>query len=501
MILNHRARSAILAVSFTLLAAIYGVAWFAPTVTADHDSGLNLMLAKALAAGHGYVRDNLPEPVPETQTAPVFPALLALFTMVSAQAQWLKLLPLGCALGWLWLTRRLLLRMGASLDSALLLVGLTAVSPAVVFLSTSLLAESLFALLVTAALLKLLEDKPLLAGGLAGLATLTLVAGAPLIATCIVVFAVRGRFRSALIFTAVAMVIVAPWFGWSLAHLTRATWLNANDRVATNIITGFPAGLPPNEKLVVVTRNLVSLFGSPIELLTGFRSIYAAGATALVAIWCIFIRRQLVPDIFVWLYGFTLLFFVWPPQRLTVAVLPLVFWIAWRAWSQLRNREAVAALVLIAAGLALWADGIRVPAVFTSGVFPETAEAGNDWHQMQRVLAFLTEKTSPGSVLLANSDAEFYVRTGRKTVRGFTPDGYRLFYTERQSTVTPDQISSAILQAQVNYVVLTPDRNQAESSSFHRAVEALERGGVLRPVEMPGVLPEYRLLHVNSAGF
>ena len=46
----------------------------------------------------------------------------------------------------------------------------------------------------------------------------------------------------------------------------------------------------------------------------------------------------------------------------------------------------------------------------------------------------------------------------------------------------------------MSYVALTPDRDFAESPAYHRAVEALERGGVLEAVAMPGVSGEYRLL-------
>jgi hypothetical protein len=498
MILNRRAQSAILAVSFTLIGAIYLAAWLAPSVAMDHESGVNLVLAKALSAGHGYVLDNLPDPVPETHVPPVFPALLALFALVSSQAQWLKLAPLGCAIAWLLLTRRLMLRMGASRESSFLLIGLAAISPPVIFFSASLVPEALFGLLLTASLLQLLDDRPVAAGLLAGLATLTIPAGAALIAACILTLAVRGRFRSAIIFTVVAMVMVAPWFGWSLAHQTHEAGLNVTDRVATNIITGLGA----NEKAIVASRNLVRFFAAPVELLSGFYSVYAAASAVLLMIWCLWMRRRLVPDLFLALFGLALLCFVWPPERVVGAVLPLIFWITWRALRELRNREAVAAMVLIVMGVTLWADGKRGPALLHSGVFPEQEQAADDWRSMTGLFGLVETKTSPGSVLLANLDGTFFARTGRKTVRGFTADGYTLFYTDLQSTVTPDQISSAILRYGVNYVALTPDLGEPESESFHRAVEALVRGGVLRPVEAASdVASGYRLLHVESAGY
>src|SRR5580704_16656902 len=135
MTLNRGAQRAIIAIYFAALAVVYAIAWLAPAIGLYRDDAVYLVAAKAIAAGQA---------VPQTQYPPLFPSVLALFTLVSLQAQWLKLLPLACAAGWLLMTRKLLLKMGASRNGALLLVGLTAASPTIVFLSTNLMAESLF---------------------------------------------------------------------------------------------------------------------------------------------------------------------------------------------------------------------------------------------------------------------------------------------------------------------------------------------------------------------
>src|SRR5438067_3833734 len=140
MTLNRGAQRAIIAIFFAVLAVVYAVAWLAPAIGLSHDDGAYLVTAKSIAVGNGA----------GTQYPPLFPAILALFTLVSEQAQWLKLLPLACTIAWLALTRNLLRTMGASRNGALLLVGLTAASPTIIYLSTNLLPESLFALLITA---------------------------------------------------------------------------------------------------------------------------------------------------------------------------------------------------------------------------------------------------------------------------------------------------------------------------------------------------------------
>ena len=492
---------AVVAVFFVITAIIYLLAWLAPAIGLYREDGVNLVTAKALAAGHGYVVDSLPHPLPQTQLPPFFPALLALFTLVSGQAQWLKLLPLLCAAGWLAVTYRLLLKMGASRNSALVLVCLTAGSPMAVFLATNLLPEMLFGLLVTAGLLMLLEDRPYAAGAFAGLATLTLTAGVTLIVACILTLAVRRRFRSAIRFTGVAMLLAAPWFGWSLSrapHLvSRSIYLGAARDVSSNIVTGLPA----NEKVVVLTHNMGLLFSSPIAVLTGYDNLYTVMGTVVVFLWCLYVRRQLLPDLFLALYCLMLLGRVAYPERLAASVLPLVLWILWRVLSQVRSQEALAAGVLIVAGAGLWTDvshlAGRGPLLREGAVWSADAQPPNDWGELQKLFRYIRAGTPAGSVLLGNQDPMLYLNTGRKAVRGFVENAFGLLYAAKQQGVSPEELSSAILHDRVDYVVLTPDTGFAESPSFHAAAQALERGGLLQPVPIAGISPEYRLLRVR----
>lgn len=486
MTLNRGGQRAVIAIYFAAIAVVYAIAWLAPAIGLYHDDGIWLVTAKAIAAGHGYMVESRPQPIPQAQYPPLFTAILALFTLVSSQPQWLKLLPLACSAGWLLLTRKLLQKMGASRNGALLLVGLTAASPTTVFLSTNLMAESLFALLMTAALLALLEERALAAGLFAGLATLTQAAGVALIAACILTLVARRRFRSAVILAAVAMAMVAPWFGWSLAHA-------GHSYLDSNVVTGLAA----SDKLVVLGHNLVSLVAGPFFLLSGLTSTIAVAVTILVLIWSLYVRRQLAPDLFVALYCFELLCRTSPPERLLAPVLPLVLWIVWRVFQLMQPREALAALVFIGSLVPLWADAIRIPPTRANGSFSVAEPPVDNWKEMQKLFGFIRMNTPPDSVLLANLDSAFYLRTGRKAVRGFDPNDFDLFYAVGQSVVTPDRLSSAILDAQVGYVVLTPDRGLPESASFHKSVDALERGGLLEPVPVPGVSRDYRVLRVT----
>ena len=125
---------------------------------------------------------------------------------------------------------------------------------------------------------------------------MTLTAGVSLILALRQPLVVRRRFRSAVIFAAVAMVTVAPRFGWSLAHANNGYL--ASNILASNILTGLAA----SEKLVVLGRNLMSLLGSPFSLLTGLITPLRGVSRSGAELESFYVRRQLVPNLFIALY-------------------------------------------------------------------------------------------------------------------------------------------------------------------------------------------------------
>jgi hypothetical protein len=497
MTITPRAQRSLAALFFAAVAVIYFIAWRAPSVGLYHDDGVYLVTAKSLAAGHGYTIESLPNPIPQTKYPPAFPALLALFTLVSSNTQWLKLLPVLCTLGWFILTWFLLRKMGAENSGALLLIGLTAASPAVIYVATNLMSEPLFALLVTATLLAVLDERALLAGVLAGLATLTRAAGLPLLAACFLTFLIRDRISRTVRYCLAAAIVLAPWYVWVFTHRASDPYYSGVNYANSSILTS----LAVNEKLAVLATNTLFLFASPGALLTGSTNMYAAGFTLLLTIFAFWRRRQFIPDVFIGLYCAMLLCWVYPPQRFFVPILPLLLWFYWRAIRMLRPKELVFALAILAAGLSFWAGVRAVPATFATGEYPTSSAEPNDWSQMERLFAAIRDKTPPDATLVANLDPIFYLQTGRKAVRGFVPDGYKTFYRPSGIVVTPDQLLKIIESSGASYLALTPDRDFGESPAFHKAVEALERGGELEAVEVHGLAPGYRLLATPAARF
>jgi hypothetical protein len=440
---------------FVLLAVLYGIAWFAPAIGLAYSDGASL----AMAVAHK-----------SNGSPPLFPALLALFALVSRQAQWLKLAPLLCTLGWLALTRRLLTKMGATQECGWMLIAITAASPTVLYLGTGLFAEPLFAFLITGCLLQLLEDKPLSAGMCAGLATITMTIGATLIVACLFTLVAHRRTRNAAIFACSSMVFAAPWLGWVLAQ------------------QGGPGEqLHVSEMTLLLGKNAMLLAASPFTLLSGYASLYPGLLTAVALLIVLVRRRQFVPDLFFGFYCAALMFRTVPPLHAFVPVLPLFLWMLWRVARTGRFAVIARTTALLMVLPALWFCAVRV----------SPAAAPDNWHEMEKLFSFIRSTTPRDAVLLADLDPVFYLNTGRTTVRGFTPDSYRSYYAPPGSLVTPDELMAAVRRDRISYVVLTPDRDLPESTSFHRAVAALERGGVVEPVDVPGVKDEYRLLRVR----
>jgi hypothetical protein len=302
----------------------------------------------------------------------------------------------------------------------------------------------------------------------------------------------RRRFRGAALFAITAMVMVAPWFGWSLAHITHDANYTTGNHVASSIFNGLAA----SEKLVVVGHNVVALLASPVSLLTGFNNVFSGIGIIAILLWCLFVRRQIVPDLFVGLYCLALLCFISPPARFVAPILPLLLWMVWRAVRSMQAREALAALVLIVMALPIWADATRMIPARSSGYFALQGPAPDKWAEMQKLYSFIRIQTPGDSVVLANMDALLFLNTGRSAVRGFVPNRFELDYAALQSPVTPDQLSKSIVESRVSYLVLTPDEGLPESPSFHRSVEALERGNIVEPVSTPGVAAGYSLFKI-----
>ncbi len=447
---------------------MYGIAWFAPAIGMAYNDGAYLVTAVT----HGLKTGALENP-------PLFPALLAAFSLISRQSQWLKLVPLGCTLLWLAFTKRLLTKMGASQECSWLLVAMTAASPTVLYLATGLFAEPLFALLATVSLIALLDDRPLVAGLCAGLASITITTGVALILAGLLTLVATRRLKSATSFLGAAALFAAPWLGWVFSH------------------GGIPAAsLHLSELGVLLGNNAMLIAASPFTLLSGYTSLYPGLLTAVALLIVLVRRRYFVPDLFIGFYSLMLVWRIEPPLHAFAPVLPMFLWMLWRVARVGRFALVTKLTAILMIGPALWFGVSRISTAPGLGAVTAEMAPPNNWHEMEKLFAFIRTDTPADSVLLADLDPVFFLNTGRATVRGFTPDNYRNYYAPPGALVTPDRLRASMLHDHVSYVVLTPDRDLPESASFHQAVAAMERGGLLDPVGVPGISGDYRILRV-----
>src|SRR5688572_2759974 len=269
--------SAALVLGGVLLVWAYAICIFLPSAGAFHDDGIYVVTARALAEGQGYRIISLPESPPQTKYPILFPWLLSLIWRIAPafpdNLPLLRIVPVAATVVWLWLSWQLLLKCRTPRPAVIAVVALTAASPWVVYLGTSLLSETLFAALLTGSLLfltKLHEDAPpvgrvcALAGLLAGACFLTRTAGIAVVAAGFVWLLMNGRRVGAVIFGAAAASLVVPWALWVLSHTgaNAESYYSASNYGSWNVVFHYAW----HEKLEVIAANAVSSIFTPLAL-------------------------------------------------------------------------------------------------------------------------------------------------------------------------------------------------------------------------------------------
>jgi hypothetical protein len=479
------------------LAVVYWTALSAPAVGAFHDDGIYAVTAKALATGRGYRILSLPGEMPQTKYPILFPTLVAAvwswFPAFPDNAIWLKAVPLGCALVWWALTYRLVKRETQGRTTSLLLVLMVVASPWVLFLSTALLSETLFAALASATLLVVgrIErghDGPwevTAAALLAGAAFLTRTGGVALVAASGIALARRGYLRQTLGFLLIAAAVCTPWLWWQASQPAAppgpdAYYSQANYQ-SWNVLGNFTW----DQKMLIVTENLLggliapaalagvpaAGWGAALALLLG---VLAAAGFAL-RIW----RGPGAVEIFMLLYGGLVVLWAWPPLRFFTPVLPILLLYAWEGlWAACSNLKLHAsATSAIAAGLATvllassaWSLADTVAHARTSGTIKLPNTAQDDWREIARLAEWIRRSTPQDAVLMGNLDPVLYLYTGRKAVRGFVADPYQLHYAggSARPLGTADEMLDTIRKYHVRYLICTPNAAFREGKYLER---------------------------------
>jgi hypothetical protein len=388
---------------------------------------------------------------------------------------------------------RLVSREGSQ-EVAIVCVALTAVTAWSVYLSTALLSETTFAALCTGALLALRREEIrgtagrewLAAGLLAGLACLTRSAGVCVVATGVVFFLSRRRAGAAVKFLVAALLVCGPWFWWVAVQHPPETdaYYSAANYAAWNVLSRF---FPLDRKLTVVCLNALMVLRSPLAI-AGLRNgaLSVAASLAVLLAGLRWLRTWTVADTFLGIYVAMTLAWAWPPDRFLVVVYPLILCAVWRVYRAgverfpkyaAMARAAGVALVWIVAFHGVWElrDSARVTA--SLGVVPVMGPQ-DAWRDTSAQLDWIRENTAADSVVMANLDPVFYLYTGRKAVRGFQADPYRLFYMPEpgsQPLGPLAELRRTIQDEGVTYIVRAPNNVFAEAPYLDRLLEELVR--------------------------
>jgi hypothetical protein len=506
------------AVGLAGLAVAYGTALRAPAAGVFHDDGIYAVTAKSLATGHGYHIVSLPTEIAETKYPFLFPVLLAGIWKLAPQFPenllWLKLVPLAGGLAWGVLEYHMLREKTGSAPAARALAVLMALSPWLLFLSTTLLSETWFAAALTGALLLAgrLERRGGTWGTVVGLA---LVASAAFLTRTVGILVIgagglavwrNGRIRHTLAFLLICAGLCLPWIWWQAhqdtAALAHEPYYSQCNYANWNILMRFA----PYQKAHILMANLAGVWIAPALLMgvpaTGWGTLLALLIGGVVAVGFAgrLARRPATAEWFVALYVAVVLSWAWPPVRFMAPLLPLLVLYGYdgvRAVGRAFRLQAGATRAVVGAlAVVLVAQGAGVITRMTAAAretraVPVPNAAQDDWGETAGMLEWLKAHTSPDAVLMGNLDPVLYLYTGRKSVRGFVQDPYRLHYAGGPGSLplgSEQDLVAAMHWYGVSYLVYAPNAAFREGPYLARLTDGVvaRYGGRLRCVYQSG---------------
>jgi hypothetical protein len=489
------------------IVAAYVVAWRAPAVGFFHDDGLYAVTAKALAEGQGYRIASLPTPIPQTKYPVLFPALLSVvwraFPTFPANVPWLRLVPLAAVILWLTLSVTWLRQRGATATQARLIAAAAASTSWAIFLSSSLLSESLFAALVVAALIlahRVEQSGPAswklaaATGCCAGLAMHTRSAALALGLAIGISWVWRRRWADIAVFAVVLVALTAPWFWW-VRHAEPAglspveAYYTATNYRLFNLFGDFTWF----QRWSIVLLNSVQLVASPAALIGLGTSGWAA--PLVVVLFALALRGAFREPLdstsaFAALYTMQVLAWVWPPLRFMAPLLPLVLWFVWRGVPdravRLRTGVAIALAVIVARGTIMSTEQ-----VIRTGYPVPGPQRPDDWQTYQRMLDWVRTQTPSDAVVGANLDPNVSLFAGRRAIRPFRYAPYELMYAGPRTPLfplgTPAEFVEWLRRFRIDYLILTPSRSleTVQMAKLIAFVETIEPQAFIRHVIDP----------------
>ena len=481
--LSTRRLSPILTVALIVAVAVFNCSVYytmllAPAVGTYHDDGVYAVTAKALANGQGYRIISMPGEPWQTKYPILFPALLALIWRIAPvfpdNVVWLRMVPLASSAAWLSLSWLLLRRLGASKSIAAVLVVLVATTQLVAFLSTALLSETLFAALVTAALLVLTRNHRgcgtrfdgFFAGLLLGAAVITRAAGVAPAAAGLIALALSRHWRACVQYCLAIAAFALPWIIWVLTRGSAAgaeAYYTALNYGSWNIVGSYE----PAAKVGVFVTNLLRLAVAPL-VFWGIKLPTSAALGAAV-LFVVFLVRGLwrawrEPAALAATASLLLtMLWVWPPIRFLIPIAPILLWYTYiGAGKPRRLGAALAAVLCFVSAVHLWnlADEAE-----KKGATWTQSDYADQWGATRSLLDWVSANTSKETVLAGNLDPQYFLYTGRKSIRAFAADPFRLYYNRPPRPGNPlgtiDQFCTRLRRSGAEYLILQPSKDSA----------------------------------------
>jgi hypothetical protein len=491
------------AIVLLVLAPAAHLAWLAremPHFGHLHDDSIYWVSAKSLAEGKGYRILSLPAEPFETKYPPLWP--LALAALWKINPQFPENLTPAMAFAWLmlpsflWMAWRWFGHAGFGSRTRLALTAVVALSPWVIFLSTTLMSELVFAALLLAALMAVeraaRKNSMAFVAGLVGAAAyLVKTAALPLLLTGPLWLALQRRYRAAAMFFCAMLPAVVWWTVWARDHMTRS-----RDLVSlyyTNYLGYQLYNVGWRDLPLVTWKNLDGVFTGIAGLMifdlgkTGWGMFLARFVAIGAIIGTVRLAQRIGVTPYHWFAAaYTAILLVWhfpPNERFMLPVFPLLAaglaaelahlagMLGKAARASVANRVVAIGMAAGLAGLACLGVALNADAVFRQ--FPEIVNQHRAVLASNRAAFAWIAQNAPEGAFYAYDDPAFYLYTGRHAASlPVTPIPF--YHEDREAILQPFRDMPGFAREQhLDYLLVT-------AADFHRDLPEDERAEVRR---------------------
>jgi hypothetical protein len=450
----------------------------------DHDDGIYVVTAKALAQDHGYRLIHMPEAPVQTKYPFLYPALLAVIWRASPEfpanlyfMQWLTLLA-GAAVAaftYLYLIRFKFCTRPVAAAIMLLIATL----PGYLFLSTVCMSEMPFALSLILALWTLgrhlehpFESRKMqfLLGVLLAFPMLFRTIGF-VVLFAVIYHAIKNRKNMLwpAVGTSVAVLSYALWL------LRFSIWSNATTNVSyyTNYLSWWQSYFIPLFGRILRSNAFdigqiffkihLTRWPSIPELVTWLSLLI--GILGIISIVRKISDHHILPS-FLIAYLAVVLVWPWPPARFLIPILPFLYCYSLNAISAIFKNisrilrpvgYAMLIPLLIANAEAIHKDFSAGTANQYPGYMLNLRRSTVEWDAYQHMFSWIKANSHEDDLFISGIDPMLYLYTGRRSVRPFASRPTSMYYEDMAPVLgSLDEIMANISLYKPQYLVMAP---------------------------------------------